>query len=182
MVLRYLYLLIIVERYKFNFDPIFKMLCQACKNIFRGNFYSLHNCSALLATVERAAHSLDGDVFRPPPNPNYRAHQLDVSSLYQSALKECWICAQIFEDVCKKYMEEGLCPQNLTLAEIARLILETMTGTEKTEGLSGNFTVYELRVDRDDMTLCISVDHQPSPWGDFYMYSLTDQRSMLKTP
>jgi hypothetical protein len=179
MVLRYLYLLIIVERYEFNFDPIFKMLCQACKNIFRGNFYSLHNCSAYLATLDRAGHFLRDNAFRPPPNPNYRAHQLDVSSLYQSALKECWICAQIFEDVCKKYMEEDLCPQDSTLAEIARLILQATTGTEKTEGLSGNFTVYELKVDRDDITLCISVDHRPSPWGDRYRYSLAHLRGML---
>jgi hypothetical protein len=106
MVLRYLYVLIIVERYEFNFDPVFKMLCQACRNIFHGNLYSLRNCSARLTTLERAAHALGSDVFHPPPNPNYRAHQLDVSSLYQSTLKECWICTQIFEDVCKKYMED----------------------------------------------------------------------------
>jgi len=131
MVLRYLYLPIIVERYEFNFDPIFKMLCQACKNIFRGNFYSLHNCSAYLAPLDRIGHSLRDNAFRPPPNHNYRTHQLDVSSLYQSALTECWICAQIFEDVCKKYMEEDLCPQDSTLAEIARLILRATTGTKK---------------------------------------------------
>jgi len=182
MVLRYLYLLIIVERYEFNFDPIFKMLCQACKNIFRGNFYSLHNCSAYLATLDSASHSshfLRNNVSCPPPNPKYRAHQLDVSSLYQSALEECWICAQIFEDVCKRYMEEDLCPQDSTLAEIARLILRATTGTKKTEGLSGNFTVYKLEVDEDDITLCISVDHRPSPWGDRYKYSLAHQRGML---
>ena len=52
-------------------------------------------------------------------------------------------------------------------------------GKKKTEGLSGNFTVYKLEVDKDDMTLCISVDHRPSPWGDRYKYSLAHQRGML---
>lgn len=101
------------------------MLCQACENIFRGDFHSLHNCSALLADVDGLAHFMGDDPFHRPPKPNYRTHQPDVSRLYQSALKECWICAQIFEDVCKKYTEEDLCPQDSTAAEIAKPLAET---------------------------------------------------------
>jgi hypothetical protein len=70
-------------------------------------------------------------------------------------------------------------PQDSTLAEIAKLILEATTQTEKTEALSGHFTVYELRVDRDGMILCVSVDHRPSSLVGHYMYSLADRRCLL---
>jgi hypothetical protein len=80
-------------------------------------------------------------------------------------------------------MKEDLCPQDSTPAEIAKLILEATTGIEKTEDISGNFTVYELRdsnkVDGDDMTLCISVDYRPPSWSGSYMYNLANQRGRL---
>jgi hypothetical protein len=116
------------------------------------------------------------------PKHNYRPHQPDASSLYQSAFKECWICAQIFEDVCKRFMEEDRFPQNSTPAEIVNLILEAATQKEKTDYFSGNFTIYELRdsngVDGGDMTLCIYVEDLHSPQLG-YEYNLVDQSGML---
>jgi hypothetical protein len=86
----------------------------------------------------------------------YRVHQPDVSSLYQSALKECWICTQIFEDVCKSCMEGNRFPQNSTPAEISKLNFEFTTQMEETGSLVGNFTIYELREsDMGDMALYI---------------------------
>ncbi|PVH79039.1 HET-domain-containing protein [Cadophora sp. DSE1049] len=154
------------------------MLCHACENIFRDHFHSLHNCSEYLATLQRTASFFGGTGFT--SKPNYRAHQPDFSTLYQSALKECWICMQIFEDVCKKYMEEHPFRQNSTLAEITQRILEATTEVEKTDFISGNFTVYLLtenkRVNGSDMTLCIRVESMHLPRSCSYEYNLADQR------
>jgi hypothetical protein len=90
---------------------------------------------------------------------------------------------QIFEDVCKEYMEENLFPQNSTPAEIAKRILEATTEVEKTDFVSGNFTVYLLRegkrVDGSDMTLYIRVESMHSSGSGFYQYNLAEQRGML---
>jgi hypothetical protein len=164
------------------------MLCQACENIFRGHFRSLDNCSEYAAGLNLAASCFGGTGgfggaggFS---NPNYRAHQPDFSAVYQSALEECWICMQIFEDVCKEYMEEHAFPQNSTLAEITKRILED-TKEEKTAFISGNFTVYVLEEDKRmhgrGMTLGIRVESICLPRLGSYEYHLADQRGMLTT-
>lgn len=178
---RYLHLLIIDNRYDSNFNPVLNMLCQACENIFRGDFHGLHSCSEYLATLHKATSFLDGTGFT--SETNYRAHQPDFLTLYQSALKECWICTQIFKDVCKEYKEEYLFPQNLTLAEIAKRILEATTEAENANFISGNFSAYLLtgsqRVDGSDMALFIRVESIHSPRLGSYKYNLADQRGML---
>lgn len=158
-------------------STVFKMLCQVCENIFSGDFYSLHNCSPSLANVDSLRALFAGTINT--PKSCYRTHQSDFSRLYQSALKECWICAQIFEDICKKSIEEDLFPQNSTRGEIARRILEATSEVEKTESASGNFTVYVFTVNGGDITLCISVDYIHSPWSGSYQFNLAEQRGTL---
>jgi hypothetical protein len=153
------------------------MLCQSCKNIFQGHFYSDHDYSTSQASLDRMIDLLHQ---RCPVDRKYRPHQPNISRLYQSALDECWICTQIFEDVCKKIVEINLCREDSTPAEIAT------TKIQEGESSTANFAVYELRFNKDsnrenggDMTLCISVDCLVSPWSGSYLYNLAPQRGML---
>jgi hypothetical protein len=96
------------------------MLCEACQNIFRGNFHRLER-------------------------PYWVGHHSAITYLYEAALAGCSICTVTWDTVLREYWTDFRhCPEDTTNEDKVQMLLRDLNTYEYQEGYVTKFKLEEI--------------------------------------